>query len=197
MAEEPIKLLVIIGSIRGGRFGPVVSRWFTRQATKHGGVEVQTLDLLDHPLPLRMPAYGEQPEPEVGKVYLDLSAKLAWADAFVVITAEYNHSVPASLKNAIDWFRAEWVAKPIGLVSYGGMGGGLRAAEHLRQVFAELHAMTVRDMLSFHNAWAEFARDGEPTSPDGSEEAAKALLDQLVWWGTALREAREKSPYTI
>jgi NAD(P)H-dependent FMN reductase len=196
MSEQPVKLAIIVGSVRGGRFGPVVGRWFARQAESHGAVAVDVIDLLDYPLPVQMPAFGEQPEPQTGAAFVKLAAKLAAADAFAVITPEYNHSVPAGLKNAIDWYHDEWMAKPVGLISYGGMGGGLRAAEHLRQIFAELHAVTVRDMLSFHNAWAEFVKDSEPTSPEGSEAAAKQLLDQLVWWGEALRDAREKSPYT-
>ena len=74
----------------------------------------------------------------------------------MIVTPEYNHSFPASLKNTIDWFDSEWHAKPVGFVSYGGMAGGQRAVEHLRQVFAELHAVTVRDTLSFHMAWERF-----------------------------------------
>ncbi|MFP8960079.1 NADPH-dependent FMN reductase [Streptomyces nanhaiensis] len=194
MPENPVKLAVIIGSVRGGRFGPTVARWFAGQAERHGDVSVDVIDLLDHPLPLRMPPFGEEPDPETRQVRERLSARLAAADAFVVVTPEYNHTTSPALTNAIDWFMEEWTAKPVGLVSYGGMGGGLRAAEHLRQVFAEVHAMTVREMLSFHNAWDAFGEDGT-TAPEGSEGAAKALLDQLVWWANALREAREKVPY--
>ncbi|CAM5270467.1 hypothetical protein SVIOM342S_02386 [Streptomyces violaceorubidus] len=87
------------------------------------------------------------------------------------------------------------VAGPIGLVSYGGLAGGLRAAEHLRQVFAELHAVTVRDTVSFHNAGASFDDGGRLRDPAGPDAAAKTMLDQLVWWGRALREARERRPY--
>ncbi|MCU1681785.1 MAG: NADPH-dependent reductase [Amycolatopsis sp.] len=196
MSEQPIKLAVIIGSVRGGRFGPVVAKWFARQAEEHDAVEVDVIDLLDFPLPLHMPAYGQQPDEQTLEVRNALSARLSAADAFVVVTPEYNHTVPAGLKNTIDWFMQEWMAKPIGLVSYGGMGGGLRAAEHLRQVFAEVHAVTVRDMISFHNAWGDFGGPGQPASPEGADAAAKKLIDQIVWWAHALRDAREKRPYT-
>jgi hypothetical protein len=76
--------------------------------------------------------------------FAGVSPRLTSAEAFVIITPEYNHSFPASLKNLIDWHYTQWQAKPIGFVSYGGLGGGLRAVEQLRQVFAELHAMTER-----------------------------------------------------
>ncbi|MEN8655960.1 NAD(P)H-dependent oxidoreductase [Streptomyces sp. 21So2-11] len=195
MPETPLKLAVIIGSVRGGRFGTTVANWFVGQAEKHGDVQVDVIDLLDYPLPLQMPAFGEDPDAATADVRARLSARLLDAEAFAVVTPEYNHTLPASLKNTIDWFMEEWTAKPVGLISYGGMGGGLRASEHLRQVFAEVHATTVRDMISFHNAWGSFEKDGEPISPEGSEGAAKSLLDQLVWWGDALREARAKHPY--
>ena len=123
------------------------------------------------------------------------SQRLAAADAFVVVTPEYNRSFPASLKNAIDWHFKEWRAKPVGFVSYGGMSGGLRAVEHLRQVFVELHAVTVRDAVSFHGVWGLFDTDGQPKDAAGCRTAATAMLDQFTWWGQALRDARERRPY--
>ena len=78
---------------------------------------------------------------------------------------------------------------------FRGIAGGLRAVEHLRQVFVELHAMTVRDTVSFHMAWQQFDSDDRPKDPDRYERAAKSMLDQLAWWGHALRDARAKRPY--
>ncbi|CAM5612271.1 NAD(P)H-dependent oxidoreductase [Streptomyces narbonensis] len=197
MQENPIKLAVIIGSVRGGRFGPTVANWFVEQAKKSGEFTVDLIDLVDFPLPMEMPAFGEEPDAATKAVSDRLSARLHDADAFAVVTPEYNHTVGPSLKNAIDWYFEEWSLKPVGLVSYGGMGGGLRAAEHLRQIFAEVHATTVRDMLSFHNAWGDFQKDGQPVSPAGSEEAAANLLKQVAWWADALREARSKGTYKL
>ncbi|GLU48679.1 hypothetical protein Nans01_30300 [Nocardiopsis ansamitocini] len=117
------------------------------------------------------------------------------AEAFVVVTPEYNHSFPSSLKSLLDWQRTPWQAKPVGFVSYGGLAGGLRAVEQLRPIFSELHAVTVRDVVSFHMAWDLFDENGDLKDPEGSSAAAKILLDQLAWWGLALREAREKRPY--
>ncbi|WP_306318220.1 MULTISPECIES: NADPH-dependent FMN reductase [unclassified Streptomyces] len=197
MSGEPIRVAVITGSTRDGRFGPTVADWFADQARQHGGVAVEAIDLADYPLPTVLPdiAVGAEPPAATQKVLDALAARLSAADAFAVVTPEYNHSVPASLKNVIDWYLDEWKAKPVGLISYGGMGGGLRASEHLRQIFAEVHAVTVRDMISFHNAWNAFEQGGKRVCPEGSDAAAKGLLDQLVWFGRALRDAREKVPY--
>ncbi|MGW7354114.1 NADPH-dependent FMN reductase [Streptomyces sp. NPDC054784] len=190
------RLAVIYGSVREGRFGPVVGGWFAGEAERHGGfAEVDVIDLADHELPLAFPDFRAAPQPDTARVRQGLSERLAAADAFVVVTPEYNHSFPASLKNAIDWFHTEWQAKPVGFVAYGGVSGGLRAVEQLRQVFAELHAVTVRDALSFHNAGGAFGPDGRPKDTDGSGTAAAGMLAQLAWWATALREARAKSPY--
>ncbi len=138
------------------------------------------------PLEMSAPPPGEGP---------GLGARLASADAFVVVTPEYNHSYPAALKNLIDWHHKEWHAKPVGFVSYGGLSGGLRAVEHLRGVFAELHAVTVRDTVSFHLAWSAFDDEGRPLDAEGAGGAAKTMLDQLAWWGGALRAARAARPY--
>ncbi|MCT2592818.1 NAD(P)H-dependent oxidoreductase [Streptomyces sp. N2-109] len=190
------RLAVIYGSVREGRFGPVVGDWFTGVAKQHGSfAEVDVIDLADHELPLSFPAYGSEPPPKTARVLEELSGRLDAADAFVVVTPEYNHSFPASLKNAIDWFHGEWQAKPVGFVAYGGVSGGLRAVEHLRPVFAELHSVTIRDALSFANAGDLFGADGLPKNLEGSRLAAKGLLNQLDWWADALREARAKSPY--
>jgi NAD(P)H-dependent FMN reductase len=99
------------------------------------------------------------------------------------------------LKHAIDQAYAEWMAKPVGFVSYGGTVGGVRAIEHLRHVFAELHAATIRDYLCFINARRQFDEDGNPLDREGPRNAAKAMLDRLAWWADALRTAREARPY--
>lgn len=188
MSHAPLRLVAIVGSTREGRFGPTVASWFVEQAERYGGLIVDVLDLAE--ARLFGPPTGA-PDSQVGAV----AQRLASADAFVVVTPEYNHSFPAPLKHAIDLYRTEWQAKPVGFVSYGGMGGGLRAVEQLRMVFAELHAMTVRDTVSFHNAWERFDQSSRPVDEEGCAVAAKGLLDQLVWWAHALREARTARPY--
>ncbi|MEQ4303838.1 NAD(P)H-dependent oxidoreductase [Plantactinospora sp. B6F1] len=192
MSKDRIRVAVIIGSVRKGRFGPTVARWFVEQARQRNGVEVDVIDLAEAPLPVTI---TDEPAPGVAAVLGDLSPRVEQADAFVVVTPEYNHGYPASLKCMIDWHFTQWQAKPVGFVSYGGLAGGVRAVEQLRQVFAELHAMTIRDMVSFHGAWQQFDSDGRPTHPEGCNAAAKVMLDQLVWWAEALRDARYRRPY--
>ncbi|WP_181723185.1 NADPH-dependent FMN reductase [Nocardia gipuzkoensis] len=193
MPDNPIQLAVIVGSTRAGRFGPTVAKWFAARADRHDDVSVDVIDLAETPLPDRL---SHRPEPEAARALAAIGPRLAAADAFVVVTPEYNHSYPASVKNAIDWHYTEWRAKPVGFVSYGGISGGLRAVEHLRHVFAELHAVTVRDTVSFHDAGRRFDAAGQPTDPEMPVAAADKLLGQLVWWGRALRSARAEHPYT-
>jgi NAD(P)H-dependent FMN reductase len=194
VSEAPVRVAVIVGSVREGRFGPVVADWLAGVADGHGGFEADVVDLAETDLPMVLPAFGAVPAASVVAEVAKVTPRLEAADAFVVVTPEYNHSYPASLKNAIDWHRTEWTAKPVAFVSYGGMSGGLRAVEHLRAVFAELHAVTIRETVSFHGAHARFGADGQPTD-EAAAVAAKAMLDQLSWWARSLAEARTARPY--
>jgi NAD(P)H-dependent FMN reductase len=191
MTEHPLRVVVIIASTRDGRFGPTVADWFVGRTADRADLDVDVLDLAAAALPDRLTGFGAPPPPEVAAV----SPRLAAADAFVVVTPEYNHSYPAPLKTLIDWHGEQWRAKPVAFVSYGGMSGGLRAVEHLRAVFAETHSVTVRDTISFHGAWSRFDADGRPRDAEACEAAAKGLLDQLTWWAHALRAARQARPY--
>jgi NAD(P)H-dependent FMN reductase len=190
------KLVILIGSVREGRFGPVVSRWVAEQARQHGDFEIEIVDLADFDLPVTLPAVSpkyagaDYPRPDG---MAPLTAALESADAFVVVTPEYNHSYPASLKAAIDWHFTQWTAKPIAFVSYGGAAGGRHAVLHLENVFTELHAVTIRDGLAFPKYFTAW-QDGQPIDPEVGGYA-KVLLDQLAWWANALRAARRTTPY--
>ena len=188
-AEERLVLAIVVGSTREGRRGPAIAEWFRTAAQQRGNMDLDVIDLAAAGLP---DVLTNSRPPEV----IALANRLDRADAFVIVTPEYNHSFPAPLKTAIDWYSAEWQAKPVGFVSYGGISGGLRAVEQLRQVFAELHAVTVRNTVSLHGVWARLAEDGTLIDPDGSEKAARAMLDQLAWWARALRQARNQTPYS-
>ncbi|MBB4931927.1 NAD(P)H-dependent FMN reductase [Lipingzhangella halophila] len=196
MPEEPLQLAVIVGSVRAGRLGPTVAGWIAGQARHHGNFTVDVIDLAEIPLPMELPDFGSAPPPAATRALETLSPRLASADAFLVVTPEYNHSYPASLKNAVDWHNRQWHAKPVAFVSYGAISGGLRAVEHLRLVFAELHAVSIRDTVSLHNAGSRFDARGNPTDPDGRTAiAAKSMLDQLTWWARTLRDGRAARPY--
>ncbi|MEU3627008.1 NADPH-dependent FMN reductase [Amycolatopsis coloradensis] len=174
--ETPYNLAVVIGSVREGRFAPVVANWFLDRAKQREDVNLSVIDL------------AESPD--------GLSSGVAAADAVVVIVPEYNHSYPGPFKTALDNTGSEWHGKPVAFVSYGGISGGLRAVEHLRPVFAELHAMTIRETVSFPYAWNNFGSDGEHLDADGADLAATTQLNQLGWWAHALRDARQARPYS-
>lgn len=193
-AAAPLRVAVLVGSTREGRFAPVVTQWIKGHIDQRADMTVDVVDLAETPLPTVLPAFGQPPAPGTEEALALVSPCLAAADAFVFITPEYNHSYPASLKNAIDWHNKEWHAKPIGFVSYGAISGGLRAVEHLRVVMAELNATTIRNTVSLHNAWGLFDDEQRMTEP-ASDAAVKVMLDQLAWWALALRDARTARPY--
>ncbi len=185
MQQEKLRIAVVLGSNRSGRTGPVVSGWFLDRVAAREGVTVDVLDVAALDLG---DGHGTSLEA--------FSPVVEAADGFVVVTPEYNHGYPGPLKSAIDSARKEWFAKPVSFVSYGGMSGGLRAVEQLRLVFAELHATSVRTSVSLHNAQRMFGAEGGPVEElRSAEDAVEEMLDQLVWWALALREARARRPY--
>jgi NAD(P)H-dependent FMN reductase len=183
-----LRIAEIIGSTRQGRAGATVGRWFAAQARQREGIELTILDLVDFEIPTRYPSEATPP-------MMAFAAGVGRADAFVVVTPEYNRSFPASLKQAIDCGYDEWRAKPVGFVSYGCGSHGLYAVEQLRVVFTELHAVTMRDGVGFDLLDGGFDEDGQPLNVAGHGRAVTTMLDQLTWWGLALREARAARPY--
>jgi NAD(P)H-dependent FMN reductase len=183
--DTPPRVTVINSSVREGRFGPRVGAW-VHKCMIQANIDTDVINLAELSVPQSMVAH-----PDVAS----LAQSIDRADAIVVITPEYNHSYPGPLKTAIDSLREQWRAKPVAFVSYGGMAGGLRAVEALRPVFAELHAVTIRDCVSLHNPWgpADDPRIDYP-GPD-STAALHQMLRQLLWWADALREARQRAPY--
>ena len=187
-----LKIKVILGSTRQGRFGEQPARWITGRA-KAKGFDVELLDLRDYPLPFfdEPMSPSMKKEPYANPVVVAWTAKIAEADGFIVVTPEYNHATSGVLKNAIDYVGPEWNKKAVGFVSYGTVGGA-RAVDQLRQVFPELQAMTVRVAVTMVAPWAL------PKNADGTTDLSSfngqgdTMLDQLSWWGEALRAAREK-----
>ncbi|MET0131959.1 MAG: NAD(P)H-dependent oxidoreductase [Kibdelosporangium sp.] len=189
---EALRVVVIIGSTRAGRFGPTAAAWFAGQAARRDDIEIDLVDLAEAGLPQTLPDDGDPAPAQV----LALAPRLAAADAFVVVTPEYNRSFPAPLKTAIDWFCEEWQAKPVTIVSYGAASGGLHATSQLREVFTELHAVTIRETVSLPEYWNLFTADGSwPKASADCHAAAKSAVDRLVWWAHALRDARRRHQY--
>ncbi|HEU5155914.1 MAG TPA: NAD(P)H-dependent oxidoreductase [Streptosporangiaceae bacterium] len=188
LTTAALRVAVIVGSTREGRTGGVIAHWFVPEVRGRDGIEPATIDLVDFDFPAR---YPDRATPQMRR----FTALIGEADAFVVITPEYNRSFPASLKQAIDYAYDEWQAKPVGFVAYGCGSDGVYAVEQLRTVFTELHAVTVRDCVRFDLLKSGFGGDGHPVAADGARQAAKTMLDQLEWWGRALRDARAARPY--
>ncbi len=187
-APAPVKVAVIVASARHGRLAPDVSGWFTTLAALRDDLALDTVDVADHELPGSLDA--------LDPVAVALRLRLAAADAFVLIVPECNRSVPGPLKTLIDSFRSEWEAKPVGFVGYGlSLTGGVRAVKHLRQIFAEFHAVGMKDAVLFPRVLEHYdARGRFPAEPEGAKAAAKLMLDQLFWWALALRDAKSVRP---
>ena len=183
MSAPHLQVAVIVGSTREGRWGDKVAAWFAGEARGRADLLVDLVDLAELDLPASLPMHH-------GREILAYAERIDRADAFVVVTPEYNHSYPAGLKQAIDVLNTPWRRKPVAFVSYGGLSGGLRAVEHLRQVFAELHATTIRETVSLHRHPLLFDDAGALIEPAGPAAAAEVMLDDLVWWAAALRTAR-------
>lgn len=186
--NHKLKLAIIYGSTRPGRLCDKVASWAAAQISARPEF---ALDLIDPASPQAKGSgqSGDSPDPDW------LRRHIGEADAFVVVTPEYNHGYPAALKSLIDSVGPEWHAKPVAFVSYGGISGGIRAAEQLRQVFAEMHAVTIRDSVTFTMAWEQFDADGSLQHQDRAERQMKTVLNRLAWWGSALLEARTNTPY--
>lgn len=192
VTEKPT-LAIIIGSIRPDRFGPTPASWLAEEAQLHGSFDVDVIDLGDYALPMELAGDDPAATPPAG--VLRLGERLAEADAFVLVTPVYNRSYSAALKTAIDWFYAEWALRPVSFVSYGGNTGGLTSIEHLRGIFPEFPAVTVKNFISLPEFWTFFDPGGLPTDREKLRGRAAAVLDELAWWAPMLREARASRPY--
>jgi NAD(P)H-dependent FMN reductase len=192
------RLLVIVGSTRPGRAADRVVPWVVEQATAREGFEVEVADLRDWPLPIfteHAGTIGDISDPTYSEPLVRAwNKKVKGSDAFLFITPEYNHSVPGALKNAIDsvWLSFGFRNKPAGAVGYSnGIGGGIRAIEHLAQMMVEAEAVPLRNatVLPFVND--AFDSHGLPKNPM-TAAGLQITLDDLAWWATALDKARSE-----
>jgi len=185
------KLNVVVASTRPGRIGYPVAQWFVDLAVAHGGFDVELVDLAEVNLPL----LDEPNHPRLGQYVhqhtKDWSASVDGADAFVFVTPEYNHGMPASLKNAIDYLHSEWQYKPVGFVSYGGVSGGTRAVQMTKQVVNALKMTPVNEAVSIPFVTQFLDDEGSIQANETMESSAKAMLDGLVRYTNALRPPRQ------
>jgi NAD(P)H-dependent FMN reductase len=180
---------VIVGSVREGRLGLPVAEWFVERARQHGRFDVQFIDLKDVGLPLLQ----ELQHPRLQR-YADDRTK-AWAatvkaaDAFVFVTPEYNYNTSPALLNALDHVYLEWNYKAVGFVSYGGISGGMRAAQLLRQFAAGFKMVPMVEAVPIPFA-AKLVEDGVFKGGPEYEKAAATMLDEIAKWDGALRTLR-------
>lgn len=191
---NPLSIKVIIGSTREGRFGDKAAAWITSELNKEADVAVEVLDLRDYDMPFFneavTPSY--KTEPYKNEAVARFTNKIAEGDAYVIVTPEYNHSTSGVLKNALDWVYQEWNRKPVAFVSYGSVGGA-RAVEHLRLMAIELQMAPVREAVHFLGNEYFPVLFGQAPAEDMFEKQApkaKIMIDQLTWFGRALKAAR-------
>jgi len=187
------KIAVIIGSVRPTRFGDKPAQWVFDHLKARGDVDAELVDLKDYNLPLFDAPASDFWMPSPNAEAARWQAKLNEFDGYIIVTAEYNRSVPGALKNAIDWAYKPFIRKAVGFVGYGSVGGA-RAIEHLRTIMVELQAVPVRQgihiggsdfvpMMLGQKTWEETKGNFDAFVPD--------LLDNVVWWTNATKAARD------
>lgn len=183
-----LDVAILVGSTRPNRKALTVSQWVHEIASNRTDARFEIVDIAEYELPL----LDEPSPPSRGQYTKDhtkkWAAKIAAFDAFVFVTPEYNHSIPAALKNAIDFLYAEWANKACGFVGYGNAGGA-RAIEHLRGVMGELQVADVRAAVSL-SLRTDFEKFTVFKPGEHQPKSVEAMLSQVIAWGTALKPLR-------
>lgn len=191
----PLRLQIIVGSTRPGRFADKPVAWLVDRLAGRADFDLDVLDLRDHPLPLfdspMSPARSlrDYPNEAVAK----LGRRFDGADGYITVTSEYNHGYPASLKNALDYVFPEFNKKPMTFVGYGNTGGA-RAIEQLRLVVVELEVAPLRKAVHILPDVMRPAMTAEVFTPDlfaSLDERLEMMTSELLWWSNALKTARD------
>lgn len=182
--------MIVIASTRPGRVGLPIGEWIAGRARAHGGFEVDVADLKEIDLP-----FMDEPKHPRLREYThrhtkDWSARVDAADAFVFVHPEYNYGMTAPLKNALDYLNEEWRYKPVGLVSYGGVSAGTRAAQMIKQVVTTLKLFPIFESVSIPFVGQFIGEDGALVPNEVMETAADGMLDELLRLGAALKPLR-------
>lgn len=184
------KLNIIICSTRPGRVGPKIARWFDGYARAHGGFEVELVDLADFALPV----FDEPKHPRLGQYEHEhtkaWSRSVASGDAFVFVTPEYDYFAPPALVNALIYLSNEWAYKPAGIVSYGGISGGLRSAQSVKLLLTTLRIMPIPEGVPVPMFSQFIGEDGSFQPSEPISGGAKLMLDELRRWTDALKPMR-------
>lgn len=189
---EPIKLKVVIGSTRPERGVGVLLPWLVDRLDRDARFDVEVLDLREWDLPMFQETWETARNGYSTETVRRWNENVVDGDAFLFVTPEYNHSITAVLKNAIDsvFMSSGFRNKVAGTIAYsGGLVGGARAVEHLAGIAVESELVPLRNSVlvsQYHRAFDEDARPIDPMT----DRALTILLDDLAWWGDALRAAR-------
>ncbi len=184
------RLHVIVASTRPGRVGPAIAEWFVEHAEKFGKFDVRLVDLVDFDLPLL-----DEPNHPSAREYTkqhtkDWSASVDAADAFVLVAPEYNYSINAALKNAIDYLYHEWAYKPVAFVSYGNSSAGLRAVQMTKQVVTTLKMVPLPEVVAVHYVGQHIDDSGKFNGTSDMADAAAGVLEELHRFAVALAPLR-------
>jgi NAD(P)H-dependent FMN reductase len=184
-----MRIQFIVGSIREGRRSRPIADWAYQLVSKTDRAAVDLVDLRDWKLPPfslpKPPSWGNYENP----LQQRWANTIAEADGYLFVSPEYNHGYTSALKNALDYIYAEWARKPASFISYGGVGGA-RGIEQLRLVLIELRMAPLRDALHIQQIKDKFKNDRFVGDANDGKQLAK-VFDELVWWASALRNARE------
>lgn len=192
-----IRISVIVGSVRPQRFAEQPANWIADHLRRHSAVDTRILDLADYSIPmyeeLLPPAYPGRP-PFTNEVVVRWTAEIAASDGFVIVTPEYNHGYPPVLKNALDYVYAEWNRKPVAFIAYGEVAGA-RSVIHLRDVVATLGMASMQKdvQIPFSSLMVHYQGGDVAAELRKFDDAASVMVDNLLWWTTALKEARDKT----
>jgi NAD(P)H-dependent FMN reductase len=183
-------LMIVIGSTRPGRIGLPIGEWIAERARLHGEFDVDLADLAEMDLPMmdepNHPRLRQYTQPHT----FAWSRRVDAADAFVFVTPEYNHGIAAPLKNAIDYLQHEWMHKPVGFVSYGGVSAGTRAVQMTKQVVSILSMVPVAQEVSIPFVFQFLDDESRVNANEEMKAAATDMLDALARWEAALRALR-------
>jgi NAD(P)H-dependent FMN reductase len=189
------KIAIIVSSTRATRFADLPTAWIKAQAEARGDMDVEVVDLRDYPMPFFAEVASNAWAPTQDPVAVKWQKKLAEFDGYIFVVAEYNRSVTAALKNALDQASVEWTKKPFGAVAYGSMGG-TAALAHLRTIGVELQMVPVRNTVhigggDFFRVHPGFGGSGNLADIEaGMLPSAKAMLDDVIWWARATMAAK-------